>query len=193
MRTKEKSLFYKAFCKESSVSSYVNQENFRSVFAEWVKHHQADELDKETTKEYCDDKLQADTLDANIFSSVLGELEARHIEKHYQTSFFVLVHRLLRKTLFFLLIDKKKVKSDVDLILNSEYFSPSWYSEKYEIEGTKEYLAKHYLFKGFAQLNDPSEMFSTLGYFSKNPDIAIAAINPLVHYLRLGRLEKRKF
>lgn len=193
MRKKEKSMFYEAFCKESSLSSYVTQENFRSVFSELTKYKRADELDKVATREYCGDKLQAVSLDANIFSSVSGELEARHIEKHYQTSLFVFLHRLFRKALFFLLIDKKKVKSDVDLILTSEYFSPAWYSEKYEIVGTEEYLAKHYLFKGFAQLNDPSETFSTLGYFSSNPDIAIAAINPLVHYLRLGRLEKREF
>lgn len=49
----------------------------------------------------------------------------------------------------------------------------------------------HYMDTGWQLGLDPSPNFSTEGYFEDHPDIGAARINPLEHYQRFGRDEKR--
>lgn len=50
---------------------------------------------------------------------------------------------------------------------------------------------EHYLTIGWRQGRDPSPHFCTSHYLDNAPDIQKAGINPLVHYVRYGMVEKR--
>lgn len=91
-----------------------------------------------------------------------------------------------------LLIDSKAIERDIRRLLNSDLFDANWYREKYKITGSDEMVAKHYLLEGYKTLNDPSADFSTQFYVSQYTDVAGAPINPLIHFLVNGQLEKRK-
>lgn len=91
-----------------------------------------------------------------------------------------------------LLIDSKAIERDIRRLLNSDLFDANWYREKYKITGSDEMAAKHYLLEGYKTLNDPSADFSTQFYVSQYTDVAGAPINPLIHFLVNGQLEKRK-
>ena len=91
-----------------------------------------------------------------------------------------------------LLIDSKAIERDIRRLLNSSLFDANWYREKYKITGSDEIVAKHYLLEGYKHLNDPSADFSTQFYVTQYSDVAGAPINPLIHYLVNGQLEKRK-
>lgn len=78
----------------------------------------------------------------------------------------------------------------VDIISQSEYFDADYYTRSYPIP--KEISpAEHYLLHGWKLCYDPSERFSTSGYLYSNPDILRAGENPLLHYERVGKNEKR--
>lgn len=51
--------------------------------------------------------------------------------------------------------------------------------------------ALHYLTTGAEQRLNPHPEFSTRHYLGSNPDVALAYINPLLHYVRNGRAEGR--
>lgn len=91
-----------------------------------------------------------------------------------------------------LLIDSKAIERDIRRLLNSNLFDANWYREKYKITGSDEIVAKHYLLEGYKHLNDPSADFSTQFYVTQYSDVAAAPINPLIHFLVNGQLEKRK-
>lgn len=80
-------------------------------------------------------------------------------------------------------------EEDLKIIEGSELFDPVWYREKYGADSP----ALHYLTEGWKQGFDPSERFSTDGYFENNPDVEDAGLNPLVHYEKHGRAEGRSF
>src|SRR5262249_49786791 len=46
--------------------------------------------------------------------------------------------------------------------------------------------ALHYLQYGAAEGRDPGPQFNSASYLSHHPDLAAAAVNPLVHYARRG-------
>lgn len=79
---------------------------------------------------------------------------------------------------------------DRQVIANSLLFDVAWYCESY---GFGEYLdaASHYLNVGWVEGKDPSRFFSTADYLAKNPDVKVAAVNPLLHFERFGVKENR--
>lgn len=81
--------------------------------------------------------------------------------------------------------------SDIELIKKSGYFNVKWYSEKYLKAEKNIDPIKHYTEKGFKLGYDPSEFFSTNYYKETYNDVAASGINPLIHYLRFGKLEGR--
>ncbi|AXR07851.1 hypothetical protein [Salinimonas sediminis] len=84
-------------------------------------------------------------------------------------------------------------ESDIELLLNSDYFDSYWYLNKYkDVDDAKVSPARHFLSHAKAELRNPSVKFSTLHYLRNNPDVALENINPLIHYLRFGRYEGRK-
>jgi len=80
---------------------------------------------------------------------------------------------------------------DAALLLESPLFQSKWYHERYPEVAEKDALT-HYLSVGWKEGRDPSEAFSTRHYLAAYPDVKAAEMNPLVHYLRHGREEKRR-
>lgn len=86
----------------------------------------------------------------------------------------------------------KKIRNSIQLFMlkNSDYFDEKYYRlENPEIEGD---LAKHYYYIGYKEGRNPSEKFDTNYYLKIHKDVKDAGINPLVHYLKIGKKEKRK-
>ncbi|HSF93890.1 MAG TPA: hypothetical protein VLA52_02610 [Thermohalobaculum sp.] len=52
-------------------------------------------------------------------------------------------------------------------------------------------LLQHYLDIGWKQGRDPAPWFSTSAYLAGNPDVELAGINPLAHFVQYGRREGR--
>ena len=84
----------------------------------------------------------------------------------------------------------REVAEDKNFIANSLLFDSAWYCETY---GFGKYLdaAKHYLNIGWREGKDPSPFFSTADYLRKNPDVARADMNPLLHFEKFGLKENR--
>lgn len=80
--------------------------------------------------------------------------------------------------------------SDKELIQVSEYFDIDWYVKTYSL--TVENPAEHYLKVGYKQNMNPSLKFDGNKYLENNSDVKDAGQNPLVHYLRYGKIEGRK-
>ena len=72
-------------------------------------------------------------------------------------------------------------------IKNSKYFDASWYAETYHVEEP----IKHYLSDGWKQGYNPSTEFSTLSYLAFNYDVRKSNMNPLLHFERFGKYEKK--
>jgi len=73
----------------------------------------------------------------------------------------------------------------------SAWFDRGYYLElNPELSGSPSLLVQ-YLILGWLEGRDPCKSFSTHKYLWKYPDVAISRINPLVHYLRVGRSEGR--
>ena len=79
---------------------------------------------------------------------------------------------------------------DKNFIKNSLLFDAAWYRKTY---GYGEYLdaAEHYLKIGWREGKNPSAFFSTADYLQKNPDVANADLNPLLHFEKYGAKEGR--
>ncbi len=79
---------------------------------------------------------------------------------------------------------------DKNFIKNSLLFDAAWYRKTY---GYGEYLdaAEHYLKIGWREGKNPSAFFSTADYLQKNPDVAGADLNPLLHFEKYGAKEGR--
>ncbi|AXR07843.1 hypothetical protein [Salinimonas sediminis] len=81
-------------------------------------------------------------------------------------------------------------KVDYKTLKSSEYFSESYYREKYK--DTKDIdPIKHYLLYGAMEGRNPSKHFDTYYYLKNNSDVVNSRINPLVHFLKFGIKEKR--
>lgn len=77
-----------------------------------------------------------------------------------------------------------------DYIVNSPYFDCDWYRSAYDIPEDMD-CAEHYLKIGYSKRLDPSLGFSTEGYYENNKDVEEYGMNPLLHYEKFGRSEKR--
>lgn len=85
-----------------------------------------------------------------------------------------------------------RIDDDIALIERSALFAREWYVKQYPgVSKRRHGAAEHYLRTGAALMHDPSPDFSTRRYLLAYPDVKTAGINPLVHYLRHGRHERR--
>lgn len=80
---------------------------------------------------------------------------------------------------------------DVEVIRKSWFFDPEWYGAEYGKILAGADPAAHYLTRGWKNGLHPGPYFDDAQYLAKNPDVAKALINPLLHYERSGRKEGR--
>ncbi len=82
-------------------------------------------------------------------------------------------------------------RSDVGLLRRSEYFDEKWYRENYpDVKAHTDAIA-HYLKIGWKKGYNPGPKFNGDDYLRLNPDVRMAGVNPLVHYLSRGMKEGR--
>lgn len=81
--------------------------------------------------------------------------------------------------------------ADVEVIRKSWFFDSEWYRAEYGkiIAGADP--AVHYLARGWKNGLHPGPYFDGAQYLARNPDVAQALTNPLLHYERSGRKEGR--
>lgn len=83
------------------------------------------------------------------------------------------------------------IKSDIQIIRNSTFFDGKWYLEKYpDIKGLDP--AFHYLIYGWRQFRSPSPLFSTMLYLNRFDDAREMDINPILHFEKIAKDEKRE-
>ncbi|MEX2381506.1 MAG: class I SAM-dependent methyltransferase [Opitutales bacterium] len=81
---------------------------------------------------------------------------------------------------------------DAKLILESGFFEPVWYLENnQDVFFAGEHPLNHWLRIGWKEGRLPNPDMDVLAYQKKYPDVAASQLNPLVHYIRIGRGEKR--
>lgn len=83
-----------------------------------------------------------------------------------------------------------EIWQDIKIIEESSLFDADWYRDTYHLEQCK-HLAGHYLYTGYMLGYNPSENFSTKGYFLCNEDVYENNTNPLYHYEKYGKKEGR--
>jgi hypothetical protein len=84
---------------------------------------------------------------------------------------------------------------DVRDILSSSLFEPAYYIAQQKPTDRKRSAfeaAVHFHATGWKAYCDPGPNFSTADYLLSNPDVLAADIDPLLHYLRYGRVEERR-
>jgi GT2 family glycosyltransferase len=87
----------------------------------------------------------------------------------------------------------KIVKSEnYALIADSEFFSPEWYINRYEVDPEEDPI-DHYLKIGSNKLYNPNPTFNSDLYLKNNSDVAKEGISPLVHYIKYGKKEGRMY
>lgn len=87
---------------------------------------------------------------------------------------------------------KTTCDSDVMTVLLSYYFDWKWYTEHYNLKiHNKVKAAEHYLNIGWKLYYDPSPYFISIAYLAVNWDVSKKNINPLIHYEKYGKNEKR--
>lgn len=80
--------------------------------------------------------------------------------------------------------------NDIDLIKSSTYFDAEFYRDRYpDIAHVDPYA--HYVEYGGLEGRWPSAFFDPMAYWAAYPDVQIAGVNPLVHFLRSGLREQR--
>jgi hypothetical protein len=88
--------------------------------------------------------------------------------------------------------ERKKLKREIKLIRDSEWFEGKWYLETYpDVAEAGMDPAEHYLRFGASEGRNPSRRFDTDGYLMMHEDVKSAGMNPLLHYLRYGKDEGR--
>ncbi len=86
----------------------------------------------------------------------------------------------------------RKVKpEDLEIVKASHFFDGNWYSKAYSTWLDGAVPADHYLSIGWLYGCNPGPSFNGDGYLRHNRDVAMSAVNPLVHYETKGRLEGR--
>lgn len=83
--------------------------------------------------------------------------------------------------------------TDIDLLLRSKLFDPSWYLLHYPwLElNTHTEAVEHYLSIGYKLGFETGTSFDSARYLMDNEDVNAANINPLVHFIKFGNKEKR--
>lgn len=82
--------------------------------------------------------------------------------------------------------------ADVCAIQDSDLFDASWYVGRTTQPGANlKTAAKHYVTKGAQAGDAPSARFDGAAYHKLNSDVMSAGLNPLLHYIRYGRSERR--
>ena len=89
-----------------------------------------------------------------------------------------------------LLFSDEEHKEHYQYILNSPFFDSEWYRRNYDIAEDVD-CADHYLKIGYAKRYNPSPDFNTSEYYECNKDVEEYGMNPLLHYEKFGRDEKR--
>jgi len=79
------------------------------------------------------------------------------------------------------------------LVKFSKYYDNDFYAKTYFGNHTEINYINHYLDIGWKLGYNPSELFNTNQYLNIHKDVKDAGINPLVHYLRYGKLKKISF
>ncbi|SMX45896.1 rhamnosyltransferase WsaF family glycosyltransferase [Actibacterium lipolyticum] len=89
---------------------------------------------------------------------------------------------------------KKKMVEVREYRSLKRHFDYGFYREKYpDLQGLKDsQLLTHYCVFGWKEMRDPSASFSTSGYIQANPDVALARVNPFLHYINFGKEEGRE-
>lgn len=79
-------------------------------------------------------------------------------------------------------------------ILNSEHFDCEWYAKIFpELKGLKkEKLVSHYVSEGYKLNADPGPSFNGEAYIKEYPDVFKLGLNPLYHFEKFGKRERRK-
>ena len=81
--------------------------------------------------------------------------------------------------------------TDTALVADSGLFDAAWYRRQDATAAAASDAIADYLGRGAALGLEPGPEFSGRHYLLRNPDVAAAGVNPLVHYLRFGRSEGR--
>lgn len=85
----------------------------------------------------------------------------------------------------------RQINNAIPIIKKMKLFDQKYYS-KYNEEITNLDPLTHYLLKGWKEGKNPSEKFDNNYYLEEYPDVKIAGMNPLVHYVCYGINENRK-
>lgn len=169
----------------------LTEENFKSLYVESfilnTSHSRRKRL-KSASKT----KIRFDnSFNAKMYVSRSGLTAKRFSEARYTPPLQRAMKKLITTIFIPFLKRNMTYQKDVERLLTSELFSPSWYASKYELVGSERELASHYLMTGFTMLYDPSPEFSTEYYLVKNFDVLMSDMNPLLHYILFGQAEKR--
>ena len=79
---------------------------------------------------------------------------------------------------------------NIEVIRNSDYFDAMWYRNTYKDTINMD-PAVHYLTIGWREYRSPGPSFSTLLYLNRYNDAREMDINPLLHYEKIAKAEKR--
>ena len=80
---------------------------------------------------------------------------------------------------------------DYELLNSSVYFDNDYYLENNPNLNENEDPIEYYLIKGYLEEYSPSKYFNQAWYLEKNQDVKNQGINPLIHYLRIGKQTHR--
>ena len=87
---------------------------------------------------------------------------------------------------------RKLLQTDASLLRGPHGVDRVWYRNTYTDLGEQVNPIDHYAAQGWREGKDPNPNFSTTWYLAQYPDVAAAGTNPLLHYLRHGRAERRR-
>jgi GT2 family glycosyltransferase len=75
----------------------------------------------------------------------------------------------------------------VRVIAPSGSFDADWYARDGTLAGSPRRLIWHYVLRGAHEGRSPSAAFDTASYLRAHPQVGLAGLNPLAHYLTKGR------
>jgi len=82
--------------------------------------------------------------------------------------------------------------TDLELLLTSTLFDAEFYLAENPDVAVVADPYEHYLMHGGIEGRRPSARFDGAAYLSAYDDVRLSGMNPLIHYLRFGRFEKRR-
>jgi hypothetical protein len=84
-----------------------------------------------------------------------------------------------------------RFRSERTILSESGLVDAEWYLRNYP--DVVEAPIDQYIRVGTREGRDPNPFFSSRTYLKLNPDVAISGMNPLVHFVRYGAAEGRRF